>query len=473
MFYTFRRQYFFILCLAFGLILFSPRPGRGEGPDERVELKSAADAGEAIWGPHSRQKIYMSLDDCIQRALIFNREIQASKYDKQRAEARYREADIIGRPVLDYKYLLGPAPRDVSNALEDFFTGQVTAAQQFKLNMGIPLTTFGKISTAKQLATTGVDVTEQEKVKKSSEVVFKVKQLYYGILLAREGGRLLNYAYEQASKQIDKREEEGGSDPVELLKLKIFRSEISKQLQEAQRKEILALEAIRVLLGLDRAQSFDIKKSRLRPIDRELKDFDYYYGLAYQQRADIKLLQLGLQAARQQVQIEKKGYLPNLGIGGFFDVGFAPGVTGVTTTDDFSDPFNFTRAGVGFLLEGKFDYGTRQAKVAQARADMYKAETKADMAVDGILLDVKTAYLDVVSAREELLRAEEAGKLARQVLFLTQSNFDIGIAEPRDLIDGIEQFLRTRTDYFKAVFNYNVAFAALDQKIDELPGVAS
>lgn len=451
-------------------LLLSASPIMGKSNDGSDKLKSAAAEGEKIWGPHStREKLFLDLDDCIERALAFNRAIKAEGYAVRKAKARYGEADIIGRPILEYEHLLGPVPKDVSKATESFFTGDITILNRSKIGLGIPLATFGKIDRAKKLANQGIEAAEEGKVKKTSEVVYKVKQIYYGILLARETKRLLESAYKQSDKEIRKREEKGRTDPVELLKLKIFRSDMDKKTLEANNREILALEALRTLIGLDGAQSFDVKRTRLRPLSRKLEKFDHYQQVAYQQRADVKLLRIGLRSSRLNYELEKRRYAPDLGMGGFFEIGRAPGVEGLTADDDFNDPFNFTRAGVGLRLEGKFDLGGRTAKIRQAEADMLKAEVQGDLALQGIMLEVKKAYLNVQSAERELERAEETSKLARQLLFLTQSNFDIGLSEAKDLIDAISQFLLTRGEYFKAVFDLNVAFAELDQKVDEIP----
>ncbi len=163
---------------------------------------------------------------------------------------------------------------------------------------------------------------------------------------------------------------------------------------------------------------------------------------------------------------------PNLAVGSFFEIGRAPGVTGVTTTDDFSDPFNFTRAGIGLQLKGQFDFHSGFAKVRQAKSELKKVGIQKAYAQEGVELEVKEAFLDARNAKLELQRTEEAGKLSRQLLFLTQSNYDIGLAEPKDLIDALSGFLLTRGQYFEAVFNYNVALAKLDQKIGRLPAGA-
>ena len=333
--------------------------------------------------------------------------------------------------------------------------------------MGVPIDTFGKVKVGKELADTGIASERQKKIQKKSDIALKVKQLYSGILLAREVRHLLNSARNGVQGQLDKREKAGGSDPTELLKLKLFRADLEKKMEDGDKKEILAKEALRIQLGLDPGTRFDLASGKLRPVGFRTNSYDGYRREALAQRSDLKLLDLGYAAREKQVRLEKRLMTPNLAVGAFFELGRAPGVHGVTTTDDFSDPFNFTRAGIGLQLKGQLDYHSSLAKIRQAKSELRKVEVQRGLAHDGVELDVKEAFLEVRNTRLDMARTEEAGKLSRQLLFLTQSNIDIGLAESKDLIEALSSFLLTRGQYFESVFNFNVAVAKLEQKVGE------
>ncbi len=440
----------------------------GEEASER-NVETAQDKAKKLFGDGSGDLQRMTLDDCVRRALVYNPELQVADYSIETAKEKKVEASRIGNPVFDYEYQVGPVPKDVGRAVESFFTGDISVLNKFKLGIGVPLNTFGKVKTGKSLADTGIAAEREKKTQKKGDIVLKVKQLYYGILLAQEVSRLLNSAHGGVEKQIVKREEEGGSDPTELLKLKLFRAELEKKMEEGDKKQILAREALRVQMGLDPSTRFDLSVDKLRSVARKLGSFEDYKREAWANRSDLKLLEMGYEAKAKQVKLEKRLMAPNLGVGAFFELGRAPGVTGVTTTDDFSDPFNFTRAGIGLQLKGQFDWHTGFSKVRQAKSELYKIEVQKELAQDGVDLDVKESFLDVRNTKLDVDRAEEAGKLSRQLLFLTQSNYDIGLAEPKDLIEALSGFLTTRGQYFESVFYYNVAVAKLDQKIGRLP----
>ncbi len=379
------------------------------------------------------------------------------------------EANKIGYPILDYEYNLAPAPKDTTRALDSFGHGEITPFNRLRIGAGIPLNTFGKVKTGKALADIGTQAERIKKDQKKAEIVLKVKQLYYGILLGREVHDLLQSGYNGVDGEIKKREDKGGTDPSELLKMKLFRAEMDRRIHEADKKRMLAQEALAVQMGVKSATSFDIASEKLLPLESKIKSYDEYKAQALDRRPDLKLLDAGREAKAKQVTLEKRLMTPNIGFGGFFEMGRAPNVTKTGSTDDFNDPFNFTRAGVGLQLKGNLDFHNSKTKIKQANIELKKIDVQKQFAREGVALEVREAFLDVQNTKLDVERAEETGKISRQLLFMTQSNMDIGIGESKDLIDALTAFLQTRGQYFEAVFNFNVAVAKLEQKIGVVP----
>ncbi|MBI4373530.1 MAG: TolC family protein [Deltaproteobacteria bacterium] len=433
------------------------------------ETNSATEKAEKFWGPRGEETLILNLRECIHRATLFNGEIRAADYDIETAEAKKDNVRKIGIPVAEYEYNVGPAPRDVSNAVESFFTGDLTVFNRVKLGVGVPLNTFGKVTTGKALADLGIMAEKEKKTGKKAELGLKVTQLYNGILLAREIRRLIKTAKDELAKEIKKREQNEGGDPSELLKLKLFHAEIERRLEEVDKKEIMAKEALRVLIDVDPRVRFEIKTERLESQRTPLPPYEKIREEALANRSDLKQIDILYEVRQKKLTLEKRLTTPNLGIGAFFELGRTPGITGLSATDDYTDPFNYTRAGIGLRLKGEFDFRSTASRIREAKSELMKTQIQREMAKEGSLLEVKEAYLDAQNAGQEIERAEEAGKLSRQLLFLTQSNYDIGLAEPRDFVDAVQSFLETRGKYFESLFHYNVAVAKLDQKIGRIP----
>lgn len=414
--------------------------------------------------------LLLSLEDCIRIALVNNNKIQATEYGIDSAKAQLMEASAQFYPVFEYEWLSAPIPNDASDALGSFFRGELAWWNKIRVALGVPVYTFGKLSTAKDLARGGIVAAREMRKKEKISTVTSVRQLYYGILLAEELGRLITSAHDKLTGAINK--SDGGRSPVDKLKAKVFLLDLENRLAETRDKELLALEGLRVQLGLSPDVAVMVYSDKLRPATVDLRPYENYIETALKNRPDVKLIEVGVQSRERQYKLEQRKFLPDVGVGAYMDIGATTGkVTGITTTDDYSDPFNFKRAGIGMQVKGKFDIHGQIARVRKAKSDYYKASLEHYMAKDGISLELKKAYLEANTALDDVTRADKAQSFARQLTFLTQSNSGIGVGEEQEYLDSLQMLLLTRGKYFEAVFNYNVALAVLDEKAGIIPVV--
>lgn len=411
--------------------------------------------------------VRLDLEDCVQMALLNNKEIKATSYDVMAAEYKLKEAQPRSVPTIEYEFLTAPAPRDVDNAVDSFFSGNVTFFQRGKILVGSPLYTFGKIGLAQDLALQGILAEKQKRTEKKNDVVLKVKKLYFGILLAKDLRDLLQDAEQHLREEVERREaEEEPSDPVEIVKLKLYRYEVLSRLSQLEKKDYLARHALRIQVGLPRGTEVQLVDEHLNPVDYELKNFDYYLNLSQKYRPKKQLLEIGLKAKELQYRLEKRNITPNVGIGGAFEFGVtAQSIQGLQLTDDFNDPFNFTRAGVGLRIDGKFNVKRYLDKVKQIQAEYFKVAMQKTIADEGLELEIREAYLDVQQNKKNLENAREAMKTARQYVFLTKTNIDIGIGEKKEYSDALQAYLLSRGRYFEAILNYNLAVATLEERV--------
>jgi len=458
----------------------NPHKGKGAGNETEEESFTDEDVFKSEGGPDLEKLpeivslapgLRLNIDDCIRMALLNNNEIRASDYGLMNAENKLKEAQIRGIPNLDYEFLTAPAPRDVDNAVDSFFSGDVTYFQRGKFTLGIPLYAFGKISILQNLARQGISAEKEKGIQKRNDIVLKVNQLYYGILLAKDMRHLLKDAVGHMETEINRREEEreGGEqeprNPVELARLKLYRFEILSRLAKLEKEDLLAQHALRIQMGLPRETEYEITERHLNPVEYELRDFDTYLNKSMKFRPESKLLEVGLRAKEAQYRLEKRKAAPNIGIGGLFEFGVTTNsIQGLQLTDDFNDPFNFSRVGFGLRLDGTFNYKRYFAKVRQARAEYFKVAFNKRAADQGLELDIRGAYLTVVQNKKNMDNAREAMKTARQYVFLTKTNVDIGIGEKKDYSDALQAYLLSRGRYYSAIYDYNIAVATLEQK---------
>ena len=56
------------------------------------------------------------------------------------------------------------------------------------------------------------------------------------------------------------------------------------------------------------------------------------------------------------------------------------------------------------------------------------------------------------------------------MMFLSKTNLDIGVGEEQQYTDALQLVLLTRGEYYKTVFDYNIALAKLEEKIGRREG---
>ncbi len=261
-----------------------------------------------------------------------------------------------------------------------------------------------------------------------------------------------------------------GISPIERLRFQILRAELEKRLADVRTKEKLALAALRVQLGLKHNEIINPASRNLPVLQSPLHPLDDYVDYALEERSDARLVEAGLKAKRLEYELERKKALPNLGVGGFFDVGRTIGkVTGVQAADDFNHPFVFTRGGIGLQLSGKFDWHGNRARVRRKRSELYRVKLQEALAKEGIGLEVRQAYMEAQSAMDQVKRTRESSEAARRMLFLSKSNMDIGVGSAREFAEALTFLLQTKGAYFEAVFAWDNSISNLNEKIGDVP----
>ncbi|MBI4125953.1 MAG: TolC family protein [Deltaproteobacteria bacterium] len=412
----------------------------------------------------------LTLDDCVKMALERNEKVIGAQYGVNAAEGQLTEASANFWPVLDYQYRAAPVPTDVSRAVDSFFEGQVAMFNSLHVGVGIPLTAFGQIKTAKDLARHGIEAAKLGVTKEKGVLASQVTILYYGIQLAAEIDGLLRDALEKINRRIETEEAKDlpALSPIEMVKLKLFRAELMTRRAEILYNRRVAEEGLRIQLALPDDRQLHLSSYRLLSTSEPLRTPEELLAIAAEKRPEARLSDVGVAAKSKQFELEKLKLRPRAGVGLFADVGrTTSSVSGLTATDDFSDPFNFTRAGVGFQLEGKIDFHGAAGRIDKAKAEYLKASYERNIAKRGLGLEVRKAHEQARRAQENMSRAEEAEKLARQMLFLAKSNMEIGVDGKDDYAEALKNVLLTRGLHFQSIFDYNVAMAELTRVTGE------
>jgi outer membrane protein TolC len=84
------------------------------------------------------------------------------------------------------------------------------------------------------------------------------------------------------------------------------------------------------------------------------------------------------------------------------------------------------------------------------------------MATDATRLDVRRAYYDLDSARQQVEVSRATIAEAQESLRITQNRYDSGLSTITDLLASEEAARRTQADYWEAVYRYHTGYANLE-----------
>ncbi len=420
----------------------------------------------------------LDLSDCIKKALIDNPEIREAELGIRIAKSRVIQAEAASKPKVDLLTYTGVVPRARGDAVyspdsEDstepyrhlnmFIAGEMLAIQ--------PIYTFGKITSAKRAAYHGVEVEQGGVEAKRSEIILKVKEYFYGYLLAvelldlvREVKREVDEAKKIATKLFEK--ETGTVTELDIFKLNVASTELQKYEEEAKKGIELAKSALKMVMGLPQEEDITIRKKRLEPERVVLLDLEAYIAKARMNRAEFKQIAAGLIAKKALLEMAEAEKLPDLFIAIRVAGAYAPNRT-YQDNPFYDDPFRYFHAGPAIGLRWTFDFGTLKAKVESARAEYEQILRKKDFADIGIPLQVKKAYLEVIENRDKIGIAEEGIKNARSWMVSALLSYDMGIGEARDVLEGLAAYAKQKRDYFEAIYHYNTAVAELSKATGE------
>ena len=404
------------------------RPGSASGPE-------SPPAPQAPW----------SLKALVARAIEENPEAAAGRWRVRGAEARLDEARASGLlPRLRLESASGLVPDaegDLFNPPEDT-TGfrSLGFFNRTELQFVQPLYTFGYLGRLREAAAAGVEVEESSLAGVELDVALRVKELYHGLLAARDLAALAGRLGEELRAH---REEVSPDDPSIPLsapyKLELALLELDRRRREAVDQEALARRALAWTAGLPEDAPLELEQEWIEPIRAEVPPRDSLFALAFGKRPDWRRLRAGI-AARQAVQeATARAYLPQLFLTGGMRYAVAPNRTD-QRNPFVKDEFNYFNGGVFLGLRQSFEWGLLRAEAARARADLHQLRAREEGAVQGIRLEIEQAFSDWERARDGLEPARESRRIARRWLRAARDEYELDPGQVKELVSAFEAF---------------------------------
>jgi outer membrane protein TolC len=463
------------------LLVLSSGPGIAGEKGAKAKLRKAESAEpEVAPGENAESQAgkprRLSLADFIRNALETAPEVEIADWELAAQRSKLSEAERARfLPEAEVVSQTGIVQRARGTVLEPLDTISTDAYGPFtKVDVFLvqPIFAGGKIVAGIEAATHAVESQRAARRGVAAEVVEQVKTLYYNTLLARSVAGIVDETsdgFASALETARERREQGDEDISELdiLYLRVGRSEVAKELPGLRGGERTALAALRRASGFDLGAQVDIGERFLEVASARLESLDVYRGRLFQQSPSWKRVDEGVAAKASELETVIADFYPEVFLSGGFSYSYAPERD--RQLNPFAwDDYNYLRGPGGLLgIRWGLNFHVTAARVETARAELGKLQAEARHAETGLTLELDQAYQTVLDHRAAVEALEDGRKAGRAILTLAVTNFDIAIGDASDVLQALGNYARVSSGYYESVRDYDVSLASLSRVLDE------
>jgi len=310
-----------------------------------------------------------------------------------------------------------------------------------------------------QASRSNVDASQANSLSTREQVILLVVSQYIGTLRAvanveasRSRVELAQALYDQAADL----QKEGVGTGIDTLRANVELQNEKQRLIEAENDRDASLFGLSKLLNLDPRQKIALADS-LSFFETPQPDVESSIDAALAGRQEWKAILAEEKVVHYEKQASQFSRLPSLRFDGYWNE-LGTSVNNVIPTYQY-------QASVNFPL---FTSGRIRAEIVKASLEVQKLQQqKADLR-NQIALDVKTALLNLDSARSEVQVANLGVDLAKEEVSQARDRFKAGVANNIEVISAQDSLARANDNQILALYRFNQARADFARSVGQM-----
>ena len=412
----------------------------------------------------------LTLHDAADIALEKNPLRKAALEDTKAASAGVREAQSFLMPHVTFSeqatrgndpvYVFGSKLRQQRFTTDDFALNKLNTPSPYSnfttrlggtWNLFDSFASWRGINRAKKIniaASRQLERTEQE-------ILFRVLQSYYGVLLAAKQLEVAEQAEKTAKSIMDRsqvRYDAGLVVESDLLSAKVRLANREQELIRARNNLELARAQLNTAMGVPADAQYQPADS-IAERTMTTESLPELEQKALTTRPDLKRVEAQQSAQELSVAIAKSSFGPRLNALAGWQLDnptFLAGGGG-----------NNWLGGIELQID-LFQGGAKRAALSRERANAEKSAALKQAATDAVRLEVRQAYYDQDASRQQVEVARTAITQAQESLRINQDRYDGGLLTITDLLGAEEAARRSQADYWQAIYQYQISYASLE-----------
>lgn len=421
-----------------------------------------------------------TLQQAIDFAIEKNVSIRNGKLDAQSADSRIREIKssalpqvaasgsvtdnlIIQRAFLPANFVDRNAPEDQLISVQFGVKYSANAAVSVNqvlysasLNVGLRAAATYRELAQRNLASSKVVVAEQ------------VAKAYYGVLVALERAKLLDYNITRLDTTLNETRamnQQGFVEKLDVQRLEVQANNLRAERQNVQSLIELSYTLLKFQMGLGindeitlAEQLEDRSVDDLRPLIAADPTFQY------QSRIEYSTLETQIKLAEQDIEVTQKGYYPTLSA--FANYGYNSGRNQFIQLLN-SPWFNFGSLGISLQIP-IFDGFLKRSQIEQKRYTLQKAQNSGELLKNSIDLQIRQASITLKNGLQTLQTQKRNRDLAEEIVRVTRIKYNSGVGSSIEVLNAEASLRESQTNYFGSLYDFLIAKVDQDRALGRL-----
>lgn len=417
----------------------------------------------------------VTINDAVRIAMEKNSDLQAARFEVDRADARVQEAIGYALPAVD---LTGRYTRSLKRPvffLPDFAnpgSGKIMPVQ-IGSNHSVDMTLNarqilfnGTVFVGMGAASIYADVARDLYRARQLETVTGVKRAFYRALLAREALDLTRTSLKNAEdnlKNVDLLRAQGVLSEYDHLRASVAAENLRPAVIQAETNYTLAVDGVRSAIGLDALEAIEV----VGQMQIEMVDDSLLVNAPQQflkTNHTYAALQKQVEVNEAFVMAERANYLPTISAFGNYQYQTAKNTFNISMNDFFAS----SQVGLQFSLS-LFQGLQTNARVQQTQVDVRKSQEQLVSVERNLRIGLTSTIGNLKAARLRIDAQERTVEQAERGYKIVTARFLSGAATQLEVNDAELALTQAKVNRIQAQFDYLVASAELDQYLGRLP----
>jgi len=308
-----------------------------------------------------------------------------------------------------------------------------------------PLFSIYPLLEAYKIQKNGLEMTRFAEKTTGQDIRMQVIVTYLSALEAKKLIQIANEAVDLIKQNVDQAKlfvQAGVAQISDQLMAEVRLAEAKNNVVRAENALKLAKASINMLMGANPRNEFQLVDLGM-DIPKFTSTMDEMLSSAERNRSELKLLDNQVEITKRGIRLAWSNFIPQSGIFGSYTY---------QVGNDFMPEWGWA-AGASASIP-IWEWGKRYDQIKSAEHTYKEAKNQRDYARDGIELQVKQAYLDLVAAEKMIATSEASMKASRESHRVMKMKYDAQMTTMVELLEATLMVSRSDFDYYTAVYEY-------------------